>query len=202
MELTPIDELSAVNNMLGVIGEQPVNTIDESGVSEAVNALIVLRDTSRNVQSIQLECNSEDNFTLALEAVTNKVKLPTNTLFVDRAKSVINSFGVGVNDKLVSRGQYLYNKTKHTFVFEEPVDCDITFLLEFEDLPQVVRTYINIVASKIFQMQALGSETLDKELKGRVAVAWIQLNLHEINSGNYNMKDAPDYAYNTRRVKW
>ena len=62
----PISELEAVNLMLEVIGEQPVNSI-ESGVSLANQAQRLLHETSREVQTIGLNCNTESEYQLSLD---------------------------------------------------------------------------------------------------------------------------------------
>ena len=51
MQQTATTELEAINTMLSVIGESPVNTVDGSGVVDAVLARQILHEVSRHVQS-------------------------------------------------------------------------------------------------------------------------------------------------------
>lgn len=56
----PVTELEAVNQILATVGESPINSLENSGVSVAALAQTFLHDVSREVQSMGLHCNSEE----------------------------------------------------------------------------------------------------------------------------------------------
>jgi hypothetical protein len=148
-------KLEAVNTMLGVIGESPVNTISGSSLPvSVVMALNVLDEVSREVQSEGWHFNTEFEYPLVRNS-SNQFSLPTNTLKIDTPIDKYTDIDV------VQRGTSLYDRKNHTDVFNEDLEVTITFELAFEDLPQQFRTYINIKAARKFANRFLGSPEIE-----------------------------------------
>jgi hypothetical protein len=148
-------KLEAVNTMLGVIGESPVNTISGSSLPvSVVTALNVLDEVSREVQSEGWHFNTEFEYPLVRNS-SNQFSLPTNTLKIDTPIDKYTDIDV------VQRGTSLYDRKNHTDVFNEDLEVTITFELAFEDLPQQFRTYINIKAARKFANRFLGSPEIE-----------------------------------------
>jgi len=148
-------KLEAVNTMLGVIGESPVNTISGSSLPvSVVMALNVLDEVSREVQSEGWHFNTEFEYPLVRNS-SNKFSLPTNTLKIDTPIDKYTDIDV------VQRGTSLYDRKNHTDVFNEDLEVTITFELAFEDLPQQFRSYINIKAARKFANRFLGSSEIE-----------------------------------------
>lgn len=152
MPTTLTTELEAVNSLLLAIGESPVNTLDSSGVVDAVLARQVLTDTSREVQSRSWHFNTERNLTLHPQAFQPfHIYVPANVLWLDAVDTRID---------VVVRGDKLYDKARHSIEFEGPVTVDMTLMLAFDQLPQTARTYITVRAARLFQTRMVGSDTL------------------------------------------
>ena len=148
-------KLEAVNTMLGVIGESPVNTISGSSLPvSVVTALNVLDEVSREVQSEGWHFNTEFEYPLVRNS-SNQFSLPTNTLKIDTPIDKYTDIDV------VQRGTSLYDRKNHTDVFDEDLEVTITFELAFDDLPQQFRTYINIKAARKFANRFLGSPEIE-----------------------------------------
>ena len=148
-------KLEAVNTMLGVIGESPVNTISGSSLPvSVVMALNVLDEVSREVQSEGWHFNTEFEYPLVRNS-SNQFSLPTNTLKIDTPIDKYTDIDV------VQRGTSLYDRKNHTDVFDEDLEVTITFELAFEDLPQQFRTYVNIKAARKFANRFLGSPEIE-----------------------------------------
>lgn len=62
-------ELDAVNEMLGVIGEPPVNTLEVIENVDVANALRILHKTSRYVQSKGWAWNTWTSYLLILMSI-------------------------------------------------------------------------------------------------------------------------------------
>lgn len=173
----PTTTLEAVNQMLFVIGEPPVNSVEDNGVIYAVTALQTLSAVNREVQQRGWHWNEERNYTLPLTYPERNCVLPKNCLkvdAVDRAQDVIQ------------RGPRLYDKSRHSYVFERPVVVDMTVLLGFEELPEAARNYILIRAARRFQQGAVGSEqlsnfTLRDELEAKVALEDAEAETADLN---------------------
>jgi hypothetical protein len=59
----------------------------------------------------------------------------------------------------VLRSGKLYDKVNHTYTFPtgSPIKCDVVWLFDFEDLPQVFKDYVTQRAARVFAGRALGS---------------------------------------------
>ena len=190
MDLLPLTELEAINIMLAGIGEAPVNSLPNSGVDEAYIAQTTLHNNSRALQQRGWDFNCESDFPLALDT-NGFIQLPMDTLKVDCTSST---------DAIVQRGQRLYNKTTHSYVFTDAVRVEITQFLAFTDIPQSARTYITVKAARDFCRKILGSDTLAQltsadELEARAAFLEA-----EADTGDYNIFDSYSVARVMRRV--
>jgi len=171
-------ELEAVNVMLGAIGEQPVNSLDISTISEVSIADDMLYEVSREVQTRGWSFNEEDEYELAVSE--GEIPLPPNCL-----KVVVT----GETDWIVRRGTRLYNRTDHTYVFTAAVEATIVFFLPFTDLPQAMRNYITLRAARKFQMKVLGSDSILKFTETDENQAWLVLCGEEVDQAGYSMVD-------------
>lgn len=185
----PMTELEAVNSMLELIGEQPVNMLTGSGVPEVEIAKGILHRNSREVQTLKLHCNTESNYPLPLNTA-NEVVLPANAL---------NVSAYYPTDDLTKRGGKLYDLTNHTFKFPGQVRVNITFFLPFEDLPEHVRSYIAIRAARQFQARYLTSQDVHALTEKDEQEALREFKRTELNNRDISMLDSPSVARVVRR---
>jgi hypothetical protein len=149
--LTPTTELEAVNRMLAAIGEAAVSSLDEVTFEDAQSAVTALRMTSREVQTKGCHFNTEIELELTPDG-DGYLQLPANAMRVD-------SVADDLDKDVVQRGQRLYDRRNHTYVFERPMKVDITVLLAFEELPEYARQYIYIKAARQFINDMQGDST-------------------------------------------
>jgi len=151
---TLTSKLDAVNIMLGYITEAPVNSI-ASTVALPPSAAIakgVLDEVSREVQQEGWHFNTAQDYTLEANA-SGKFVLPDNVLQVD---AVDTSYDV------VQRGTALFDRKNYTDTFtEDELKVNITFLLEYEELPEQARRYIALKASRMFANRLVGSREIE-----------------------------------------
>lgn len=141
-DMTRTTVLEAVNVMLGVLGIRPVNDIDTSGVSEAAMARDVLHEISREIQTVGWLFNTDTNYPLTPDSQTNEIAIPANAISCDPTSWY---------SQYVERANKLYDRQNRTFIFSNSVDCDITWFMPFDELPEAARRYIAIVAGRTFQ---------------------------------------------------
>ena len=178
MTITTTDELSAVNIMLSVIGEAPINSLSAiPGVIDAVTARQVLNEIAVTVQTEGWGFNSETNW-IFLPDVTGTINIPSNILQVDP---------VDQSNKVQVRGTRLYNLTGHTYTFTAGIELNCVLLFEFDDLPQSARYYIAIRAARAFQTRVIGSETLRGFTDRDEMLARIALKNFDSDTAGYNM---------------
>ncbi len=187
MSLTPplLTELEAVNIMLSVIGEAPVNTLEGVSTVDVIQAKAILTEVSREVQSVGWHFNSEREYPLVPD-VNKEILLAANMVRVD----VDTTIAVDV----VQRGTKLYDKQNHTFQFSEALKAEVIFLLPFDEIPQAARQFIMIRAARIFQDRMVGSDILHKFTDEDEKKALADLKEAEGDTGDFTIFDNYDVA--------
>lgn len=148
-QITPTTELQAINIMLSVIGEAPVNSITGTTSVDVSTAKNLLDETSMSIQSQGWHFNTHENYkSLALDQ-DSKIPLPSNCVKVDASRDFryIN---------VTLRNGFLYDLEKHTDVFTSAPQVDIVLVQQFEQLPEYARQYITQKASRRFASRFLG----------------------------------------------
>lgn len=182
LTLAVTTELEAVNMMLDVIGEQPVNQIDNTGITEADTARRLLHQTSREIQSIGLNCNTDENYRFSPDS-DGYIVIPQTVLQVDASDP---------NRNVAQRGTKLYDKDNNTFIFSEAIELDMVTFLSFEDLPQTVKDYLTIKAARRYAKRVLGSDVIDGLTESDEYEAKLTFNAAEVDKGDYTIFDAGD----------
>lgn len=177
---TPTTELEAVNIMLGVIGESPVSSISVAGLSDVAIARQILHEKSREIQSMEWDFNSEETYPLTPD-LDGYISVPTNCISLDVSNDYRQRYAP------VIRGNRLYDKFNHTFIFPEQITADIIWFLPFEDCPETVRRYITIAAARTFQKRFYSSETLEGFTKEEEIQARALALANDSWTADYNM---------------
>ena len=185
---TVTSKLESINVMLTSIGESPVNTITSSTTTDVSIAVQILDNVSREVQSVGWHFNTDVNYKLA-KNTSNQIVLPSNCLRVDNTHQ-------DADLDLVERNRKLWDRKNHTYTIEQDVRVNITWLLEFTEIPETARRYITIRAARIFQDRMLASDTLHKFHQVDEIQALAALKEHEGDTRDHSIFD----NYSTYRV--
>mgnify|MGYP003655188881 FL=1 len=155
-------ELESVNQMLGHVGEAPVNSLADTAALpiSASTALTTLREVSKEVQTEEWHFNTVTDYE-PIKEDTGKLRLPDETLFADAVDKTVD---------VVQRGVYLYDRKNQTSVFSATLKVDLTVQLSWDELVEAARRYITLRASRIFQGRVVGSA----ELQSLIAVDEMQ----------------------------
>lgn len=143
-------ELEAVNTMLACVGSAPVNSISGDLTADVQIAVDLLHNTSRGIQTEGWNFNTEEDFELTIDG-DGKVPVPLNCLDIDLTTEDWTT-------EPVLRGNFLYDKKNHTFVFTSNPKCTLILFLPWTDLNEPTRNYIKVMAARIYQDQTLGSQ--------------------------------------------
>lgn len=147
--------LEAVNRVLQMMGEAPINSLNgQYGL--ALQAQDSLNDVSRKLQSEGWSFNTDREKLLQRNASTNEIAVSSNI-----SRVVIDAYRYPALD-VVQRGDKLYDRYNNTYVFDEDLYVDVTIILEWEELPEHARQYITIKAGRQLQEAILGSVDLTK----------------------------------------
>ena len=146
-----LSELDAINTMLSVIGETPVNTLTGTLPADVAIALNTLREAVREVQLEGWHFNTEEKYSLT-PTTDGEIILPPAI------------FRVSLTDPdshdVVQRGNRLYDRSAHTFTFTENIEATVSLLLSFEAMPEAFRWFTTVRAARKFQDRAVGSSEL------------------------------------------
>ena len=191
MASTTIDidtELSAVNNILGAIGQSPLTTLnfDNPEVAFIYN---LLRDANVDTQAEGWHFNTEKHVKYTPDSVTGKIAIGNDILSMD-----VHDNHIRREYNLVRRNGVLYDKQDHTDDFSaiDSIDLDVVRLYNFEDLPIVFRRFITYRASAAAATQLVANPNLVKLLSNQAGLARAALQEYEFNQGDHNMFGFPD----------
>jgi hypothetical protein len=147
-------ELSAVNALLATIGEAPISSLEESALVDVAIARAAIREVTRSVLIDGWSFNTDTDFPLSPEGFAPfAINIPRNAMVVTPNQTYSH---------ITPRGDRLYNTTTFSFNFQghEAVPCQIIWLMDFSELPEVTRQYVAIRAARLFQARTTASEIL------------------------------------------
>ena len=194
MATTTIDidtELSAVNNILGAIGQSPQTTINFDNPEVAL-VFNLLRDSNVDTQAEGWHFNTEYHVTFSPNT-NKKIVIGNDILSMD-----LHDNQARRHHDFVRRNGFLYDKIDHTDQFDDDLLLNVVRLYKFEDLPIVFRRYIVYRASRLAATQLVANPNLVKLLTQQEGLARAALLEYECNQGDHSMFGFPeDTAYQT-----
>lgn len=150
-------ELDAVNQMLASIGQAPVSSLAVSGIRDVAIAQLSLDTVLREVLTRGWSFNTDYEYELTPDGSDNII-YPTAAAWVDpcdKSKDYVVRDNGGT--------LMLYDREDKTFtITDNPLEVDVVWMYEFDEIPQVARHYIAMRAARVFQSQVIGSDILFK----------------------------------------
>ena len=200
MASTTIDtetELSAVNSILGAIGQSPVTELvfDNPEISFIYN---LLRDSNVDVQNEGWHFNTERHVSYTPDS-NGKIAIGSDVLRMD----VTDGWKKREFD-VVKRNGYLYDKYDHTDDWSDTTEMllDVVKLFTFTDLPMVFQRYIIYRASRLAATQLVVNPQLVQLLAQQEVAARAACQEYECNQGNHNMFGLPEDSVYTAYEPW
>ena len=151
-------ELSAVNSILGSIGQSPITTLNFTNpeVSYIYN---ILTEVNKDVQNEGWHFNTEQHVKAEPDGNKN-ITLPVNTL-----RYTLHDGGIDRTQDVVVRNGKLYDLVDHTNEFTGDLYLDVVSLYKFEDLPNVFQRYVTHRAAVRAAAQLVTNPQLAKLLQ-------------------------------------
>ena len=200
-------ELSAVNSILGAIGQAPITQLKDptTGVIANANPEIqfiynLLRDATVDVQSEGWHFNRERHVPFNKDSITNKIAISDDIVKIDLPDNWSRR-----HYNFVRRNGFLYDKITHTDVFTDmssTIELDVIRLYPFEDLPPVFKRFITYRASRSAATQLIANPQLVQLLGTQEAIARASLMEYECNQGNHSMFGFEDDTAYTTYQPW
>ena len=133
--------LSAVNSILGAIGQSPITTTLNFENPEIRFIFNILTEVNKDVQNEGWVFNSETQVKKSPDSTTKKIAITDDIIRFDISDGQV--FRTQDVIRKVSNGQaYLWDKVKQSYEFDSDVYMDVVYLYEYENLPQVFKRYI------------------------------------------------------------
>ena len=193
-------ELSAVNSILGSIGQSPVTTLgtvttDATNTGqEIVNtyanpqiALIhnILMEVTKDVQNEGWHFNKEDNVKRTPDENGNYL-IPNDYLRFDIHGGLYDR-----NRDVVRKNGKLYDNVHHTDVFTTDFYFDITYLRNFDDIPSAIQRYIIARASVRAAVQLVSNSDLVQLLQLEEAKTLATAHEYDCEQGDHSFFGFP-----------
>ena len=177
-----LNKLSAVNIVLSNIGQAPVTLIDNDNPM-VVMAANVIDEVTSNLQSEGWSFNTEQGYPFTPDGSGN-IAIPDNILQIDT--DYYSDLDV------VLRNGKLYNKRTHSYTFEGKQELNVTWLVEFDDMPEAFKQYVAMRAANLYAGRAVGSAEAVKFGEREEAQARAAMIEYETQQGDYNMLGTVD----------
>ena len=106
--------------------------------------------------------------------------MPPNTLRVD--------FGnTGNAHRFTLKNGSIYDYDLQTFQINKVLECDITWLVDYEDLPPEAYEYISLRAARKFQQKVIGSTETARFTEIDEQDSYVNLQRRQLQSQDYNI---------------
>ena len=133
-------ELDAINTLLGIIGESPVDQLSDITVNEITDSTLARRtlaEVSRDVQAEGWGWNTDNNVPVVKDSL-NRYLLDSRTL------AAVFSPNRYPDGQYVQRGNRVYNRVKRTFEFGGDSDQaliidQVITQLDWDELPHLAQ---------------------------------------------------------------
>tara|TARA_R100001082_G_scaffold385_1_gene315 strand:+ start:51 stop:698 length:648 start_codon:yes stop_codon:yes gene_type:complete len=194
-------ELSAVNTILGAIGQSPVTTlgtytVNSNSISTYDNPEIafihnLLKESNIDVQNEGWSFNTEDHIKKTPDA-NGYILFDTNALRMDLHESQDKFFDV------IRRNGRLYDKVNHTDVWTDDQYVNIVWLFDFDDIPSIFKRLITYKAAGRAATQMVNNQQLVQLIQLQEQSARAACMEYECNQGDHNFLGFPhESSFNT-----
>ena len=195
-------KLQAVNTLLSIMGEAPLNSLTPPLTGDAALAERVLEEVSTEVQGEGWSWNTMVYDNIPLDANGHST-LPSNTLAI-RFNPVSYP-----TQRFVLRGIKLFDRVKNSYDLRGSLGVALTGSttdlvaevieeLVWDDIPETGKRYIMIRAGRIFSNRAITSTSIEAYTQEDEENARQILKRTEDMAQNYNFIAGPDDLYDGR----
>ena len=177
MAIKKATKLQAVNTIISNIGQAPVTNL-ESGNPLVEMAEQILDEITIAVLAEGWEYNMERGYPFTPDS-NNQILIPDNVLSLDTKP--------GDGTQTVIRNGKLYDRVEHTYEFTGQQKLDVTWLFDFEELPEAFKNYITIRAANVFAGRSVGSSEAVQFGQREETIARATLLEYDTQQANYTI---------------
>jgi len=157
MALNRATELEAVNTMLSAVGEPPINSLDAQKNADAAIARNILKEVNREIQTHGWHFNTQRDVSFSPDSNTKEILVGDNVVRIDID---ITSVGTSYDERdITQRGNKLFDRKDNTYEFTSDVKATVTYLFDWDELPEPFKNYVTVRSARIFQDRMVGSHS-------------------------------------------
>ena len=176
----PLTELTAVNQMLGLLGERGIDSLADPHPL-IPDARAALNDALVEVQS-ELWWFNVEYPQLIPQYGTGYILVPNDTAAADSLTE---------HPRLTVRGDRLYNLDDGTDVFTDPIRVRLHRLIPFDDCPPSVRQYVCTKAKFQFTLDKDGDPTKTSILQETARMDYMRMHSEHIRAAKASLLYRP-----------
>jgi len=182
-----LTKLDAINEALSLVGIAEVADLSDPQRQDALKAQTTFDEVLHQVGTVNQFYNRYEEVELVPDS-SNQIVIADDVFDVELYDST---------DKVIPKrnadgNMRLYNKTKQTFEFTGNTKVYITYHLEFEDLPEVVKRYVIMVTARKLYLKLFGPSPHLQVLQAEEKMAYDTMQRWELDSTDANMLAHPD----------
>lgn len=172
--------IDGINRMLRYLGELPIpNDVAIDDLPEGHEAVMA--------RKILLETNREEQENRWWFNWFKQTYIPNATGHITIGGNVIALEAANNRSRYLLNGGDLYDVDNQTKNFTSPVELKILLEIRFEDLPNVFKTYVVLLAAKHLHVYLNGDETTQRELEIKIQQQRHKLEKEDMKFSNYNL---------------
>jgi len=159
--ITRFTEVEAVNRILSTVGGEKVAALSSLSFT-ADAAYNALRDAMRDLMSHRWGFNTEADVEFTPNG-SNEIDLSTSGYTGTYISCIdLEPVNAGSLDVII-KGTKLYDRTTHSYTaFTGSLyKATVSYYLQWEDIPEPVKSYVTAMAAKDFQAQMVGNPQMD-----------------------------------------
>ena len=196
-------KLKAVNTLLAIIGEAPVNSLTAPLTGDVSLADATIDEVSTEVQSMGWAWNTYVYTNIPLDT-NGQANLPANALAVR-----FNPISYP-SQRFVLRGSRLYDRIENTYdlrkslgvaltgTTQSDIVAEVVAELDWDEVPETGRRYIMIRAGRMFANRVLTASTIEAYTQEDEVQALQTLKRSEDLAQNHNFISGPNDMYGGR----
>lgn len=172
------DELTAVNDILEVIGQSPVNSLRNQSDLDVSTARRMLASENKRVQSKGWGFNTEENTELSPDVYSGIIAYSHSYL------RMLDPQGLTI---YVNRDGRVYDTQSRTDRFNSSIFVDLVVARSLSEMPACFRELIVCTAAARFNSSRFGDQDVARDLSQRIMEARIDIADYEADFGRYNI---------------
>lgn len=172
------DELTAVNDILEVIGQSPVNSLRNQSDLDVSTARRMLASENKRVQAKGWGFNTEESTELFPDIYSGVIAY---------SYSYLRMLDPVALTTYINRNQRVYDTQAGTDRFESSIVVDLVVARPLAEMPVCFRELIVCSAANRFNSSRFGDQDVARDLAQRIMEARIDIADYEADFGRYNI---------------